>query len=120
VSYRSKRLEHSIEALGVLAGLGIGFLLRRRSAGTKFGYALFAGMGSLVLEGALGTSASGFLRYFFAGVVLGVCFWVVRRIFGGLRARKNRTAAIPAAPPVPLPPDAAESAPDQSQTTPGA
>ncbi len=120
VSYRSKRLEHSIEALGVLAGLGIGFLLRRRSAGTKFGYALFAGMGSLVLEGALGTSASGFLRYFFAGVVLAVCFWIVRRIFGSRRARKNRTEEIPAAMPVPLPPAPADAAPDKSPTTPGA
>jgi hypothetical protein len=131
--YRSKRLEHSLEAVGVLAGLGIGFLLRRRPLGVKFGYALFGGVGALVLEGAMDSAAGGFLRYFFVGVVLAVGFWLLRAIVKGLRGEKvvrpSRPtvvpkpvwASAPAAPPpsAPSAPSTSESSdPDQSSTPP--
>lgn len=122
--YRSKRLEHSLEAVGVLAGLGLGFLLRRSSLGVKFGYALFGGVGALVLEGAMDTAAGGFLRYFFVGVVLAVGFWMARAVVKFFRSPEPAPApVISGAEPVTAPAEAPAAAnestdPDQSSTPP--
>jgi hypothetical protein len=110
-NYRTRRMEHSIEALGVLLGLGLGFLLRRCPVGVKFGYFLFAGIGALILEGSLGTASSGFLRYFFVGVMLAVLLWIVRGI---LKYRPRPVETIPQA--IPLTPSSPDETPTQPQS----
>jgi hypothetical protein len=102
VSYRSRTAEHSLEALGVLLGFGIGFLIRKKSSGFKMGYALFAGLGALVLEGAMGMAAFAFLHYFAVGVLLAVGFWVLRRVVKTVQsgASKTRTQPLPPSTPV--------------------
>jgi hypothetical protein len=96
----------------------------------KFGYALFGGVGALVLEGALDTAAGGFLRYFFVGVVLAVGFWLLRAIVKGIRGekvvrptrpvviQKPSQASAPAAPPPSAPSTSESSDPDLSSTPP--
>lgn len=80
LSYRSSRWEHTVQALGLMLGFGVGFLIRKRSAGLRMGYVLFVGLGALVLEGALPPGASAFLHFLAAGVMLAAVFWILRAV----------------------------------------
>ncbi|MES2706426.1 MAG: hypothetical protein V4726_07470 [Verrucomicrobiota bacterium] len=112
-SYRAESKEHTLQALGLLLGFGIGFLIRKKPAGVKMGYALFAGLGALVLGGAMAVSFSAFLHYFAVGVLLTVFFWLFRGIvkaagLGGGARKKETLRKLPAGRALPEKPAAAE------------
>ncbi len=113
--YRAKRIDHTLEAAGLLLGLLGALAFAKTSCRTKAGYFFIVGIGALVAEGALDTRFSGFLRYLYLGVALGAGLWL---LLGFLKLFRRKPVPLvppapPAAPPGPSapPPDAGPPAP---------
>lgn|GEM_PF-2484626 len=101
LNYRSKRLEHTFEALGLLAALIIGLLLSNAGLRACLVFVLIGGFGALVWEGMAPSSLSGFLKWFYLGVMLSVAWWFV---VGAARLlRRCASARPPGQPPDSMP-----------------
>ena len=107
--YRSKRLEHTFEALGLVAGLLGGLILSRASLRARIAYVLIGGLGALVWEGIAPSSRGGFLRWFYLGVLLSVAWWFLLGALCLLRRAKRKLP--PALPPRTPPPPRTDDPP---------
>jgi hypothetical protein len=122
LSYRSKRLEHTYEALGLLAALVLGLLLSNAGLRPRLAFVLIGGFGALVWEGMAPSSLSGFLKWFYLGVMLSVAWWFVVGAVRLLRRGAVRPPGMPpdSARPPSRPPSPPPSAPAADAATPEA
>jgi hypothetical protein len=114
LNYRSRKLEHTYEALGLLAALLAGLRLGRAGLRARLVFVLVGGLGALVWEGMAPSGLGGFLRWFYLGVVASVAWWFIAGFLRLLRGRQRRVppslpprqppAAPPGDPPPPSPP----------------
>ncbi|MFN0125709.1 MAG: hypothetical protein ACKV19_03360 [Verrucomicrobiales bacterium] len=103
LSFRTKKLEHTVEALGLLTALCVGLLLSRSGLRTRIAFVLVGGLGALVCEGVAPSSLSGFLKWFYLGVVISVGWWLV---LGVVRLARSQAATAQRQPTSgPPPPD---------------
>lgn len=119
LSFRGKKLEHTVEALGLLTALCVGLLLSRSGLRTRMAFVLVGGLGALVCEGVAPSSLSGFLKWFYLGVIISVAWWLV---LGALRLARSQAATArrpsTSGPPPPDPPAPAASSPPEAPVAP--
>lgn len=113
ISYRSLTWYYTVEAILFFAALYFGIRLSDGARETKFAYAMFVGVGALIIAGAVDPRGADKWHAIYLGVFLSVLFWLaawflktVLRCLQHLRERNSEPAPPP--PPPITPPPAAE------------
>ena len=115
VSYRSLTYYYTIESILFFIALFFGLRLTGAPREKKFTYAMAAGVGSLILAGAVDPRGAGAWHSIYLGVFLSVLFWAVAGCLGKfrgmagwlltrIRERKSRHETPPTMPPTVEPP----------------
>ena len=120
LGFRSKRLEHTLEALGLLTAVALGLLLGKTGFRARLAFLIIGGFGALVWEGIAPSSFSGFLKWFYFGVVVCVAWWLIAGILNFLRRAATAADRTPPKSPAVAASTGAAAAATAGTGTPGA
>jgi len=112
VSYRSLTYYYTVESILFFVALYFGLRLTGARRETKFSYVLIAGVGALILAGAVDPRCAGKWHAIYLGVFVSVLVWagmfgfekfrdMVRWLIARIRRRKAEPSAPPTAPSIP-------------------
>ncbi len=108
-AYRGKTYAATVEAIACLLAFFAGVRLLGASRQTRFAYFAFAGLGALIIAGAVNPRAAGFWQAVYLGVFLSALVWLVCGVWGWIRAMSGRISRLfqrkPRAPVVEPPPE---------------
>jgi hypothetical protein len=90
VSHRGKTCAFLTEAVAALLAFAGGIALLRHGRGAKWAYFIFAGLGALVISGAVNPRGAGMWQMLAVGVFAGVGVWLICGMRGWLAARFER------------------------------
>ena len=92
ISYRSLGYANTVEGLAFFVALGGGLALLGSSRGLRLTYFFLAGIGALVVAGAVAPRAGGFWTAIYLGVFVAALFWLAAGAFRWARRLSHRFA----------------------------
>ncbi len=107
IHYRSKTYANIVEAILFFAAFFFGVRLVNRPRESRFSYAMFVGVGALIIAGAVAPRAAGMWTAIYLGVLLAAVVWIVRGAWitqSRWRERRRERKAARAWQPPPMPP----------------
>lgn len=94
VAYRGKTYAATVEAIACFLAFFGGVSLLGRSRQSKFVYAMFVGVGALIIAGAANPRATGLWHAIYLGVLLSVVVWLVCGLWKWLRGVPARMKSL--------------------------
>lgn len=90
IHYRSKTYANVVEAILFFAAFFLGVRLINRPRESRFAYAIFVGVGALIIAGAVAPRAAGMWTAIYLGVFFSVLVWIVCGMWTALKMWRER------------------------------